>query len=115
MHELSVMQNILDIVVEHAEKYNAASVTKINLEIGDLAGVIPEWMQMYFDFVSKGTIAEKAELCINNVPAVIKCRSCDNEFRLAKDNWQFFCPACDSTDVEILSGREYFIKSIEVS
>ncbi len=75
MHELSLMQNILDIALEYAAKYNAKKITKINLEVGELAGIIPEWMQNYFDFVTEGTIAEKAELIIEWTPAMIKCKT----------------------------------------
>ncbi len=114
MHELSIMQNILDIAVEFAEKNNANKIIKINLEIGELSGFVPEWMQDYFGFVSEGTIADKAQICIEWTPAIIKCRSCGNESRLAKDNQSFSCPSCEGTDIEIISGREYYIKSIEV-
>ncbi len=115
MHELSVMQSILDITLEYAAKYNAKKVTKINLEIGELSGFIADWMHRYFNFVSENTIAEKAELCIENVPAVIKCRSCGYEYQLTRQNVEFSCPNCsDGAQLEILSGKEYNLKSIEV-
>ncbi|HDP79476.1 MAG TPA: hydrogenase maturation nickel metallochaperone HypA [Spirochaetes bacterium] len=114
MHELSIMGSILDIVLEHAGKNGAGRVSKINLEVGELSDLLPEWMQMYFDFVSKDTIAEKAELSIARVPAVLKCRSCGSEFGFKKDDWKFSCPDCDSPEVEIIRGREFKIISIEV-
>lgn len=114
MHELSVIQSVLDIVLDYAKKYNARKVKKINLEIGELSGFIPEWIQTYFDFVSKDTIAEKAKLVIKKIPAKIKCVECGKEFGVKKDKLEFTCPRCKSTDIELLQGREYFIKSIEV-
>jgi hydrogenase nickel incorporation protein HypA/HybF len=109
------MQSILDITLEYAAKYNAKKVTKISLEIGELSGFIPDWMQTYFNFVSEGTIAEKAELCIEHIPAVIKCKLCEKEYQLTKESFEFICPECgDEAQIEILSGKEYNLKSIEV-
>jgi hydrogenase nickel incorporation protein HypA/HybF len=109
------MQSILNITLEYAAKYNAKKVTRINLEIGELSGFIADWMYRYFDYVSENTIAEKAELCIEHVPAVIRCKSCGNEYHLAIENIEFICPECgDGSQNEIISGKEYNLKSIEV-
>ena len=111
---MSIIHSVLDIVIEHADKYSAKRVIKINLEVGELSDIIPHWMQEYFDMLSKDTIAERAELCIEKIPAILKCYECENEFRLTREDWQFYCPECKSTNIQILSGREYKIKSIEV-
>ncbi len=115
MHELSIMSNILDIVIEYAEKYNAKRVAKINLLVGELSDLIPEWMQTYFDFVSRDTIAEKAELNIERIPTVIRCKECGTESTIKRENLKFYCPHCESTEVELLSGREFTIQSIEIN
>ncbi len=114
MHELSVIQSILDIVIDYANKYNVKKVTKINLEIGELSGFLPDWMQTYYEFVSKDSIASDAKLVITNVPAKLKCQECEKEFGVKREKLEFTCPSCKSSDIELLSGREYFIKSIEV-
>ena len=118
MHELSTMQSILDITLDYAAKYNAKRVTKIFLEIGELSGFVPDWMQNYFDMVSEGTIAEKAELLIERIPAVVRCEVCSKEYRLSAEDLSFFsfkCSDCgDASKIEILSGKEYNLKSIEV-
>ena len=115
MHELSIMQSILDIVLEYAAKNNANKITKINLVIGELSGFVPDWMRSYFDLVSQGTIAEKAEICIEWIPVLIKCKSCGKEFQLTKESFEFHCPECGyNAKIELLSGREYNVKSIEV-
>jgi hydrogenase nickel incorporation protein HypA/HybF len=108
------MGNILEIVLEHAGRHGIGRVAKINLEVGELSDLIPEWMQTYFDFVSKDTIAEKAVIAVEKIPATLRCKSCGNEFTITRDNFQFACPACDSADVELLRGREFKIISIEV-
>ncbi len=114
MHELSIMSSILDIVLEHANRYNAKRISKINLMVGELSDLIPEWMQTYFNFVSKDTIAEKAELNIERIPTVIRCKKCKSEFTITRENLEFVCKKCNSTDIELVSGREFTIQSIEI-
>lgn len=108
------MQNILDMVLEYAEENNAGKVTKINLVIGELSGFVPEWMHTYFDHVSAGTIAHKAEVNIELVPALIKCGLCGKEFKLTKEKMELYCPECECARVEIISGKECSLKSIEI-
>jgi len=115
LHELSIMGNILDIAVEYAEKNNAKIINKINLRIGIMSDIIPEWAQTYFELVGKDTIAEKAELIIEPVYVVMKCQECKHEFGFEKANEiQYFCTKCKSTDLKLLQGRELQISSIEV-
>jgi hydrogenase nickel incorporation protein HypA/HybF len=108
------MSSILDIVLEHAHSNSANKVAQINLEVGELSDLIPHWMQNYFEYVSKDTIAEKAILSIDYVPAMLRCRSCGKEFAVTKEDWRASCPHCNSPDIEILSGREFKIISIEI-
>lgn len=115
MHELSVIQSIQDIVIEFAKKHNAKKVTKVNLEVGEMSGIVPEWMQKYFDFVSEGSISEKAVLDIEWIPAVLRCKACSNEYRLEKGKIEFVCPKCESKELELMSGRGYLLKSIEIA
>ncbi len=114
VHELSIMTNILEIVVEYAQKNNAKKIRKINLRIGAMSDVIPEWAQNYFDMLSKDTIADKAELVIDRIPVSVKCRACGNERTLDKGEFDFICKKCSANDIELLTGRELSIISIEI-
>ena len=112
MHELSITQNILGIVVKHAEKAQARRVTAINLVVGELAGFVDDSIQFYFDMLSPGSMAEGARLVIERVPARVRCRACAQEFEPKDMNWA--CPGCAAIGGEVLSGREFSVKSIEV-
>jgi hydrogenase nickel incorporation protein HypA/HybF len=112
MHELGVTQNILQISLEHAKKAGANRIRSIHLVIGALAGIVDESVQFYFDFVSRETMAEGAKLVFRKVPASFRCGSCGKEFEFRGENWT--CPACQSPGPEILTGREFFMESIEV-
>ena len=112
MHELSITQSMLDIVLEQAERAGAGKVGVINLVIGELSGFVTEAMTFYFDFISKDTPAEGARLNFKPVSAQGRCHKCGQVFPLADPDWT--CPKCGASDIEIIAGKELFVESIEV-
>ena len=80
MHELPVMNSILDIVIKHAKMNNVNKVLKIYLQVGVLCDLEEEWMQRYFGFVSEKTVAEGAVLEIERVPVKMQCDACSTTF-----------------------------------
>jgi len=112
MHELSITQGILSIAVEKANEVQASKVTKINLIIGELSGVVNECVEFYFDLLSKDTIAAQASLSFHQPPIQLRCRSCAAVF--SPDNLDWACPICREQKIEIISGRECRVESIEV-
>ena len=79
MHEMAVTQSLLDIVLEEASKVEAEKVSRVTLVIGELSGLVDDSIQFYFDFMTKGTIAEGAKLNFTRIPARMKCRACGEE------------------------------------
>jgi hydrogenase nickel incorporation protein HypA/HybF len=112
MHELSVTQHMLDIALEQAKAVQAKRVSRINVVIGEMAGVVDECVQFYFDFLSQDTIASGAILAFQRISTQLRCRNCATIFTPEDSNWA--CPTCHQWDVEIIAGRESYIDSIEV-
>jgi len=112
MHELSVTQSILDITLRHAQKAQAQRVTSINLVIGQLATIVDDSVQFYWDMISEDTLAQGAQLHFRRIPAQLQCRSCQAIYAL--DEAELVCPHCGSSDVSVTSGTEFFLESIEV-
>jgi len=112
MHELAITKDMLDLVLEQAEKAEAREVGKINLVVGEMCGIVEDSVQFYFDFLKKGTIAEKATLSFTMVPAKAKCRHCGKIFELKEFEWT--CPDCGGDSLEIIGGKELCVESIEV-
>ncbi len=115
MHELQVTERILDIVVKHAEANSVQKVLSIQLRIGELSDLENEWIQKYFDYLSKDTIADGAKLRIERKPVVMQCDECAHEFEVnIKEIKEIQCPECDNKKCSLVSGREYYIKDMEV-
>lgn len=112
MHELAITKSMLDIALKEAEKAGAREIRIINLVIGEVTGFVEDSVQFYFDFLSKGTPAEGAALSFTIVPIKAQCRSCARPFGLKESGWT--CPYCGNSGLDIISGKELFIESIEV-
>jgi hydrogenase nickel incorporation protein HypA/HybF len=112
MHEMAITQSILDIALSEAEKHGAARVQKIRICIGEYSGVVPQLIQEYYNIISEGTAAERAELVLTRIPVTIRCESCGAESRIDKRKVQ--CPQCGSTEIRLLTGREFYVDSLEV-
>ncbi len=112
MHELSITQNILSIALEHARAVQAKKINKIDITIGELSGIVDDCVRFYFDFLSKDTIAAQATLCFHQTPLKLRCRNCQAVFTPGDTNW--LCPSCHEPKVDVISGREGYISSIEV-
>jgi len=113
MHELAITQSILNIALSEAEKYNSPRILSINIRIGEFAGVVPALIQDYFSLISKGTPAEEAKLVLERVPVKIRCLDCEEEHVI--DRAHVRCPNCGSIRFKMLSGREFYVESLEVS
>ena len=115
MHELPVTKSICEIVLRHAAKNDAVRVVSVTLEVGALSDLQREWVQRYFDHLSRDTVAEGAWLDIDRVPAVFRCNRCGQQFEVSSLlEGDFGCGRCRSADVVLVSGKQYLVKSIEV-
>ena len=110
MHELSLSSAIVNTVVKHAA---GRPVSVVSMRIGALRQVVPDTLEFYFDFVSKGTGCEGARLEQELIPARLRCATCAREWEI--DVPIFMCPGCGSGDsVEVASGDEFEVESIQV-
>jgi len=111
MHEFSIIYNVLRAVEDVAKQNHFNQVDKIILRIGKLRQVMPDFLQFAFEASSEDTISEGAKLEIIEVPITIKCLTCQKEFEAKRQT--YICPHCEGIKLEILSGKELLIDSIE--
>lgn len=112
MHELSVTESILEIALRHADQANARRVTHLYLVIGQLASIVDDSVQFYWDIISKNTIADGATLHFKRLPATMLCLECNQQYRPGEDG--FVCPACHSDHVKVITGEEFYMEAIDV-
>lgn len=111
MHEYGVTKSLVDVCNQEAEKNNMKKIYKINLKIGKFTGFSPDSIKFYFDYLKADTKCADANILFEAVPIRIKCQDCKQESVI--DEPIFLCLRCGKTNIEILSGREFYIESIE--
>jgi hydrogenase nickel incorporation protein HypA/HybF len=113
MHEMGIATEIVRIAVESIpDDVIDPKVARINLKVGKLAAVVPQSLQFCFEIVAKETAAEGAKLIIEEVSVSARCKDCRHQWEI--EAAVFYCPKCNSGSVEMLSGRELDIDSIEL-
>ena len=112
MHELAITEGIIKAAVPEAERAGAKRILEIRLKVGELSGVIPECIQEYFNIASAGTIAEGAKIAVERLPVTVRCNACGYEGAI--DRRRIRCSACGGMDIKLISGREYYVDSLEV-
>lgn len=114
MHELSLMESMLELAEDAARQEGARGIEAIHLDIGALAGVVPEALEFAFAGLKEGTLAEQAALKVRYLPAVAHCEPCGLEFELDNDFGVALCPACETPTATLRQGRELRLSHLEV-
>ena len=110
MHELSLCQNMLEIVEQQCKTHKINKVTDLWLEIGALSCVEPDALKFCFDITCQGTPAEGCKLHLIPIAAKAWCWQCEElvEIQAHHDT----CPKCGSTHLQRQSGDELRIKEM---
>ena len=111
MHEMGIMQGILDAAVEAAEGAGRPRISDIYLTIGELTEIQVFALDFAFEALAPGTIAEGAALHVTTLSPRSRCSDCGDEFE--HDRFTMLCPVCGSFDSVLLQGRELQIDQIE--
>lgn len=112
MHELAVCQGLMDQVNQVGARENAERVTLIRLSIGPLCGLEAQLLRDAFPIAAAGSIAEAAELVIEEQPVRVRCLSCGADTEAAIN--RLVCGACGDYRTQLLSGDEMLLTSLEL-
>lgn len=113
MHEMGIAIQIVEIATASIPvDLENVRVEKVNLKVGKLAAVVPDSLRFCFQIAAQETPLRDAELNIEEIQVVAKCKDCDVKWTITEP--VFHCRHCNSSSVEIVSGRELDISSIEI-
>ncbi|MFO0829489.1 MAG: hydrogenase maturation nickel metallochaperone HypA [Phycisphaerales bacterium] len=112
MHELSLTQQLLAVVLENAVRAGAARVVRVHVVVGELSGVSGECINFYWSAMSAGTLAADATLHFRDVAFELRCAACGKVF--APNGEDYHCPACGGDQVRVAHGHECCIEAIDV-
>jgi hydrogenase nickel incorporation protein HypA/HybF len=112
MHELAICQSLMDQVQNIALERNAQCVTSIVVGMGPLSGVEVQLLKNAYPIASAGTIAEGAELIIEDLPVRVKCGQCGSESDALPN--KLVCKQCGDWRTTLVSGDELMLMSVEL-
>lgn len=110
MHEIAVCQALLGQVLGTAHERDASRVTEIVLRIGPLSGVEPQLLRRAYSIASAGTVAEQAQLTLQEAPVRVRCMKCGTEGDASPGDLS--CRACGHWRTQLLAGDELLLASI---
>ncbi len=112
MHELGILVHMAKELEISCRRESAYRNRRITLEVGEVSGIVPEYMtdcRAYYR--KKEDIMKNSELKIEIIPAVTICENCGKTYQTVKYGKQ--CPHCESYDTYLLEGNGCNIKKIE--
>lgn len=112
MHEMSLCENVLQVLQDSASSQNFQRVKTVWLEIGELSCVEIEALRFSFSEVCKYTLADSAKLEITIIPGRAKCLSCGRTVAI-KQRFDA-CSTCNNHQLQVFDGEDMRIKELEV-
>jgi len=112
MHEMSIAMSVIEAVLGKACEEGGVKITGIELVVGKLAGVQVESLRFCFDAATRDTLADGAELLIEEPEGRGRCEACGERFAIT--NFFARCPACGQFRVTVESGQELAVRSITI-
>lgn len=111
MHETAIVMHLLCKVEQIARDSDAARVTSVRVQVGELAGVDPQLLEWAFARMAPGTCAECARLELEITLLEAFCETCQHRFRV--EHFQFTCPSCGGRS-QVVSGEELVLESVSI-
>lgn len=112
MHELGLTQSLIEIAERTAQANGGQRVISVTVEIGALAGVVPDAIEFCFAACSKGTLLDGCRLQLIAIPGRGRCCDCGIECKL--DPYTVACPACGGFSLDRLQGEELRVIELEL-
>lgn len=114
VHEFGIASNIIKIAIDSIPAdLKDMPVERINLRLGKLSSVVAESLGFCFETMIPDTRLQGAKLFIEEIPVRVKCRECNFQWIVSEP--VFICKKCGTGLIDIISGRELDISSIEIA
>jgi hydrogenase nickel incorporation protein HypA/HybF len=110
MHEMSIAVELMRQLESLAAEHEIGRIREISVQAGVMKAIVPDALEMAFEALAQGTVAEGAGINLEIIPARAQCRVCGKEFEPGVDS--FLCSGCNQADVEIVEGNDIVLRSV---
>ena len=114
MHEMALMGDILNIIIEDAEQKGIKKFNNIELLVGELSNAMPDALEMAFAIYKEQNpqlFSENASLHIEHEEALSECVFCQTRYK--PDLKISICPSCNMPSGKLISGEAFQVLSYE--
>lgn len=112
MHELGILSSMITMLEDIMEKENLSHIEKIVLQVGEVSGIVPDYLEYCYPAAVYKTQFEDMKMEMEVIPGIVKCGYCGEEFNAVKNDLK--CPNCKAVDnMTALTGKEFIIKEIQ--
>ena len=112
MDEREVANQVLAILDQQAYRVSARRVLAVHLVIGGRRVIDIDRLRDVFRDVSRGTIAERAQLLVKVLPVRHHCQLCGCDFEAANSDCP--CARCGHPHTEMRGGEELRLLDMEI-
>ena len=111
MHEFSLADGVLRIVLDTAREHGLDQVSEVRLDVGKLAGVSLDALNFAWEFLrEQQEVTAGAALVINQPPGRGECNACG--FTGEVTDYIRICPGCGAGGLRFTSGEEFTVTGI---
>ncbi len=122
MHEIKVMNNVVNNVLQKTNNQHVKRILVVHLQVGELTFLGSVQLNFAFDILKKSNpILKDTKLLIEEIKSIGRCTSCGFEGPLSPAELPEYhfnipsldCPKCKKK-LEIIKGRDLILKDIEI-
>jgi hydrogenase nickel incorporation protein HypA/HybF len=111
LHELYLIQSMINQISASAAERGVYRVNRIHLVNGQLSGANTEALHFAFNLFSDTPLFQYALLEVEEPELIGRCNSCYQTFKI--EEYHFICRYCSKGNIEIVSGQELYIDYYE--
>ena len=114
MHEFSICRFLIKAIDEEYDRIRPApaGLESVKVVVGGLHQIVPDYLVGAYGALTKETRFEDSLLKLDFTPVTGHCPACRWEGVIHPP--LFVCPECREPGVELRSGKELFIETLEV-
>ncbi len=113
MHEISVLEKVVQLCRKAAEENKVENIKEISLTVGELSGYLPYFFTEYFPIITKDEpLFEGTKLNIYETRGEALCKECGAMYKVSTTEGA--CPRCGSRNKTILGGDEFRLEQLIV-
>lgn len=123
MHDVTAAQRIAGTVLKAAQEQDAERVERVQIALGAMTMIDPEQLEFWLEQIFAGTIADGAEVQIEQLSLRARCGACGYEGEVEVPDDPIYhlmpyvpeCPECGSDRLEVLGGDACVVRGIRVT